>query len=84
MLREAFGSPGAFCLERSSFLRCSALMNPMDTFNPDEPCRLHDGVNNEFFDWNPEWAAHFREYSSKDEEGVIAWDGALLDGWVPV
>ncbi|WP_426611325.1 hypothetical protein [Bradyrhizobium sp. McL0616] len=59
-------------------------MNPMDTFNPDEPCRLHDGLNNDFIEWNPEWAAHYREYSFNQDEGVISWDGALLDGWVPM
>ena len=43
-------------------------MNPMDTF---------------FIEWNPEWAAHYRE-SFEHAEGVISWDGALLDGWVPL
>ena len=59
-------------------------MNPMETFNPEEPCRLHDGLNNDFIKWSPEWATHYREYSAKHAEGVIAWDGALLDGWVPM
>jgi len=49
-------------------------MNPMETFDPDEPCRVHDGLNNNFIEWNPE---------SEPYDGVISWDGALLDGWVP-
>jgi hypothetical protein len=29
-------------------------MNPMDTFNPDMPCRVHDKVNDHIFEWNPQ------------------------------
>ncbi|MGY4358528.1 hypothetical protein ACVWZR_007656 [Bradyrhizobium sp. i1.3.1] len=57
-------------------------MNPMATFNPDEPCRVHDALNNTFIDWKPEWAARYRKYAAPHDEGVIAFDGLLLDGWV--
>jgi|ERR1700739_980285 hypothetical protein len=56
-------------------------MNPMSTFNPAQPCRVHDEVNNKFLEWKPEWAAHYREHADKRSDGIIAWDGYLLDGW---
>ena len=59
-------------------------MNPMRTFNPDVPCQVHDGLNDETFDWKPEWAAHYREYAFDHTEGVVNWDGLLLDGWIEV
>lgn len=59
-------------------------MNPMDTFDPDMPCRVHDKVNDQIFEWNPQWASMFREYGAKWGEGIVAWDGLLLDGWTPI
>lgn len=56
-------------------------MNPMSTFDPDQPCRVHDALNNRFIDWNPDWANHYREDSDHHREDVIEWDGRLLDGW---
>jgi hypothetical protein len=59
-------------------------MNPMDTFDPDLPCRVHDRLNDQIIEWKPQWASMYREYGVKWDEGVIAWDGLLLDGWAPV
>lgn len=56
-------------------------MNPMQTFNPDMPCRVHDRLNDRTFDWRPEWAGHYDRYASEHTAGVIGWDGLLLDGW---
>jgi hypothetical protein len=56
-------------------------MNPMSKFDPDKPCRVHDGLNDRFLNWKPEWAHHKREFAAEHGEGVIAWDGYLLDGW---
>ena len=54
----------------------------MSTFDPSVPCKVHELVNNCFFDWKPEWAAHYREYAEPyDTAGTIAWDGLLLNGW---
>jgi hypothetical protein len=33
----------------------------MKTFDPEVACQVHDGLNDETFDWQPEWAAHYRE-----------------------
>ena len=57
-------------------------MNSMKTFDPEVACRVHDGLNDETFDWQPEWAAHYREYAFDHTEGVVNWDGLLLDGWM--
>jgi len=45
---------------------------------------VHDGLNDNFIEWDPEWAASYREYSAQHDEGVVEWDGALLDGWIPL
>ena len=59
-------------------------MNPMNTFNPDVPCHVHDGLNRQTIEWKPQWAPLYREYAVKCDEGVIAWDGLLLDGWTAI
>ena len=57
-------------------------MMPISTFNPEQRCRVHDRLNDQVLDWKPEWASHYREYAAKHDEGVISWDGLLLDGWL--
>ena len=59
-------------------------MNPMDSFDPDMPCRVHDGLNDQVIEWSPNWASMYRQYAWKWDEGVVAWDGLLLDGWSPI
>jgi len=56
-------------------------MNPMKNFDPDRPCRVYDELNDEFLNWKPERAPHYREFAAEPGEGVIAWDGFLLDCW---
>ncbi len=58
-------------------------MKPMSTFDPEVPCRVHDGLNDEFIEWEPQSAPLYHDYGVKQEEGVVAWDGLLLDGWIP-
>jgi hypothetical protein len=57
-------------------------MKPMSTFNPETPCRVHDGLNDRIIEWNPRWAPLYLDHGAKHDEGVIAWDGLLLDGWL--
>jgi hypothetical protein len=60
-------------------------MQPMNTFDPSNSCKVHDGLNDCLFDWKPEWALNYRTYAEKhnqDDPNVIAWDGLLLDGWM--
>jgi hypothetical protein len=41
---------------------------------------VHDLLN----DWQTVWAPHYRQHAILlNDEGVIEWDGDLLDGWVP-
>lgn len=56
------------------------LHNPMDTFDPDRPCQVHDGLNDQTIEWKPQWGSMYREHGAKWDEGVVAWDGLLLDG----
>lgn len=57
----------------------------MNTFYPETPCHVHDGLNDQIIEWKPQWASLFREHGVLEEEGVIAWDGLLLlDGWTPI
>jgi hypothetical protein len=56
-------------------------MNPMQTFDPDVACQVHDGLNDKALDWQPEWADSYRQYASEHDTGVIGWDGLLVDGW---
>jgi hypothetical protein len=59
-------------------------MNSMKTFDPEKRCRVHDELNDKIIEWLPRWATLYREYAVKHDEGVIAWDGLLLDGWTEV
>jgi hypothetical protein len=56
-------------------------MRPMSEFDPTQPAMVHDGLNDKTFEWKPEWAQNYREYAVEDKDGVIGWDGLLLDGW---
>jgi hypothetical protein len=59
--------------------------NPMRTFDPSKPCMVHDGLNDDWFEWHPEREeARFRQQAerhSRDDPDVIAYQGLLLDGW---
>lgn len=57
---------------------------PMSEFNPDKPARVHDRLNDKVLDWSPSaFAAHYHRCAYDFGEGVIEWDGLLLDGWRP-
>jgi hypothetical protein len=56
-------------------------MNPMSTFDPDVACRVHDKLNERILNWRAEWAANYWQYADDFADGVIGWDGLLLDGW---
>ena len=60
-------------------------MNPMSTFDPSNPAMVHDRLNDRTFEWKPEtMQANYEQYADPFEPGVIAWDGWLLDGWLPI
>jgi hypothetical protein len=48
-------------------------MQPMNTFDPRRPCKVHDALNDCMVDWKPEWVGNYREYAEPcDAPGVIA------------
>jgi hypothetical protein len=55
-------------------------MEPMSTFDPDLPGRVHDRVNDRIFEWRTGWADDYREYALVESDGVH-FDGLILDGW---
>jgi hypothetical protein len=57
-------------------------MQPMATFDPTQPCELHDQLNDIWFQWPVKDAELYRGHAEPwDTPGVIAFDGMLLDGW---
>jgi hypothetical protein len=57
-------------------------MNPMSTFDPDEPCRVHDRLNDKTFLWRTRDAPAYRQYARTDKvDGTVSFDGLVLDGW---
>jgi hypothetical protein len=60
-------------------------MRPMKNFDPTKPAMVHDRLNDRTFEWKPaSMAANYRQYAEPFGPDVIAWDGLLLDGWLPV
>ncbi|AWL93071.1 hypothetical protein CO683_38150 [Bradyrhizobium ottawaense] len=47
-------------------------MKSMDTFDPDMPCHVHDGLNDQIIECSPQWAWMYRQHASRWDEGVIA------------
>ena len=60
-------------------------MRPMSEFDPSLPGIVHDRLNDRTFEWKPEtMQANYEKYASPRADGVIEWDGPLLDGWEPL
>jgi hypothetical protein len=57
----------------------------MSEFDPARPALVHDQLNDDTFEWLlEEWREHYARYAQKFEDGLVAWDGLLLDGWQPL
>jgi hypothetical protein len=56
-------------------------LNPMSTFDPDQPCRVHERLNDKTFDWHTGWASKYRQTAVLESDGVAYFDGLMLDGW---
>ncbi len=58
---------------------------PMSEFDPTQPARVHDRLNDQVIEWDPE--THGRDWDLGGHRdfggGVVEWDGLLLDGWLP-
>jgi hypothetical protein len=53
----------------------------MKDFDPSEPAILHDRVSNTIVTWSGEQAIPFRDSCIAQEDGSIAWNGYVFDGW---
>jgi hypothetical protein len=78
-------SNGANLLE----LREKMGIRPMSEFDPGQPARIYDNLNERFFEWDPEqWADHYREtaqpYTDKGYEALTKYDGLGLLGWLQI
>ena len=63
----------------------SSKLRPMSDFDPSMPAMVHDQLNDEMFEWQPEkWLKHFERYAQAHGPGIVGWDGLLLDGWQPL
>jgi len=59
-------------------------LNPMSTFDPNLPCRVHDRLNDRTFSWHTRHAATYRQYArpaSENGNDIVYFDGLILDGW---
>ncbi len=53
----------------------------MSEFDPTIRAVVHDRLNDKSFDWDPDWAGHYRVYAVSEPDGSVGWDGRILDGW---
>jgi len=56
-------------------------LHPMKDFNPSEPAILHDQVSNTIVTWSGEDADAFQRSFIAREDGTVAWNGFVFDGW---
>lgn len=56
----------------------------MAEFDPSKPAEVHDKLIDQIISWEPDQhRASYEKYGHRLADGVIAWDGLLLDGWKP-
>ena len=56
----------------------------MRDFDPARPARVHDLLNDTTLEWNAGWADNWRKYAHLTIDGVVYWEGLILDDWEPV
>jgi hypothetical protein len=56
-------------------------MRKMSEFDPTKGAIVHDGLNDQHFEWKPEYAVGWFDHITWHDTEVIAWDSLLLDGW---
>jgi hypothetical protein len=63
-------------------------LRPMSEFDPAQPARIYDNLNERFFEWDPRDADHYRQYAGpyedKGYEELTEYDGLELLGWLPL
>jgi hypothetical protein len=56
----------------------------MCDFDPESPALLHDSLNDKTFHFIPDMTEHWRKHARFRPDGVVEWDGLLIDNWSPV
>jgi hypothetical protein len=56
---------------------------PMTTFDPSKVALLHESVNDEVIEWNPERADEWHRATHPHRESVH-WNGLIFDAWSEV
>lgn len=63
------------------FRRSSGMtLHPMSRFDPSKPCLVHDRSGRSIT-WSPDWAPTYCRYAREQADGLIDFDGLVLDGW---
>ena len=56
-------------------------LHPMKDFNPSEPAILHDRISHTIVTWSGEEVIAFRRSCIVREDGSVAWNRYVVDGW---
>ena len=57
-------------------------LRPMKDFDPSQPAVLHDVLNDCMVPWDWEKNADdFKQNALYQDDGLVAWDGQVFDGW---
>jgi hypothetical protein len=60
-------------------LRTALRLRPMSEFDPDKAARVYDNLNEQFFDWDPDYADHYRQtarpYKEAGYDEMTDYDG---------
>jgi hypothetical protein len=56
-------------------------LHSMKDFDPSQPAILHDRVSDTIITWTGEEATVFRRSCVEQDDGSLAWDGFVFDGW---
>ena len=61
-----------------------SVMRPMKEFDPDRRSLVHDQANRLGFEWSADEAERYRQCAKEMPDGMVHFDGRILDGWVPL
>jgi len=53
----------------------------MTEFDPSRPSKIHDVLNDQLYPYDPAARFDWDQYAVYQPDGLVAWDGMILDGW---
>ena len=56
----------------------------MRDFDPGQPARIHDRLNDKIIVWRTGWADKWRAHAVLEANGWAYFDGMILDAWEPI